>query len=120
MRHASVGDTALFEKGEKILQTVKQRSFNGNFFIDNEIRENGILKSGGKSTETCQYYAFFFGIATPDSHPELWKKIVNEFGPDRVKRGLYPEIYPSNAFIGNYLCRFVNDVLQKEVKKLRR
>ncbi len=100
---ALYGDAALTAKGEKILQTVRQRAFNGTFFTDHEIRQNGVLLSDGKSTETCQYYAFYFGIATPESHPELWKKLITEFGPDREKRGLYPEIYPANAFIGNYL-----------------
>ena len=33
----------------------------------------------------------------------LWKRLRDEFGPDRTKQGLYPQIYPANAFIGNYL-----------------
>jgi alpha-L-rhamnosidase len=54
-------------------------------------------------TETCQYYAFFHGIATPKSHPELWKKLTDEFGPERQAKGLYKDVWPSNAFIGNLL-----------------
>ena len=54
-------------------------------------------------TETCQYYAFFHGIATPKTHPELWKRLTDEFGPERKAKGLYKEIWPSNAFIGNLL-----------------
>ena len=38
-----------------------------------------------------------------ESHGELWNRLCTEFGPDRQQKGLYPEIYPSNAFIGNYL-----------------
>jgi len=34
---------------------------------------------------------------------ELWNTMVNDFGPDRKQTGKWQEIYPSNAFIGNYL-----------------
>ena len=54
-------------------------------------------------TETCQYYAFFHAVATPKTHPELWKRLTQEFGPERQKKGLYKEVWPSNAFIGNLL-----------------
>ncbi len=100
---ALYGDPTLTKKGEKIAQTIRERAFDGSFFVDNEVRENGELRLTGERTETCQYYAFFCGVATPDSHPGLWKVMTEEFGPDRSKKGLYPEIYPSNAFIGNYL-----------------
>lgn len=96
-------DDALTEKAKKIAETVRRRSFDGSFFVDNEIRRDGILTSTGERTEVCQYYAFFCGIATPESHPELWRKLTEEFGPERAQKGLYPEIYPANAFIGNYL-----------------
>ena len=29
--------------------------------------------------------------------------LLTKFGPHRMEQGLYPEIYPSNAFIGTYL-----------------
>ena len=29
--------------------------------------------------------------------------MATEFGPHRAELGLWPEIHPSNAFIGNYL-----------------
>ena len=60
------------------------------------------MKSG-ICTESCQYYAFFTGIATPESHPKLWNILINEFGPKRISEGLYKEIAPSNAFIGNFI-----------------
>lgn len=92
------------EKGEKLLQTVGEKSFDGEFFVDNAVyNEAGIAVNTGQRTETCQYYAFFTGTATPDSHRELWRKLTEEFGAKRSEKGLYPEIYPSNAFIGNYL-----------------
>jgi alpha-L-rhamnosidase len=46
---------------------------------------------------------FYFGVATPDSHGTLWRILTEEFGPDRIKQGLYPQIYPANSFVGNYL-----------------
>ncbi len=96
-------DQTLLQKGERLVETIRARSFDGQFFVDNEVREDGVLRLTGERTETCQYYAFFFGIATPDTHPELWRVLTEEFGPHRAKQGLYPEIYPSNAFIGNFL-----------------
>jgi len=96
-------DMPLIEKAEKIAQVVRERSFDGSFFVDNELRTENGLKSSGERTETCQYYAFFCGIATPEEYPELWRILTQEFGPKRTEKGLYPDIYPSNAFIGNYL-----------------
>lgn len=74
-----------------------------NFSEINEVYENGELKSTANRTETCQYYAFFTGVATKELYPELWKTLTAEFGPDRLQKGLHPEIHPSNAFIGNFL-----------------
>ena len=96
-------DAALVEKSAKLKDVIRQRSFDGTFFVDNEVYKDGVPVSSGERTETCQYYAFFTGVATPETYPELWKKLVEEFGPDRAEKGLYPQIYPSNAFIGNYL-----------------
>ncbi len=98
------GDDALLAKAEALKATILERSFNGEFFVDNEVyNEDGVPVSTGETTETCQYHAFFFGIATPESHPELWQKLTTDFGPQREKTGLYPKVYPSNAFTGNLL-----------------
>ena len=96
-------DEELMQKAEKLKITVRERSFDGEFFRDNEVYENGSLVSTQNRTETCQYYAFFTGVATKELYPELWRTLSTEFGPDRVKNGVYPEIHPSNAFIGNFL-----------------
>lgn len=95
--------TELYIKGEKIAKTVLEQSFNGEFFCDNAIRKNGKLKLSGECTEVCQYYAFFFGIADKKKHPKLLETLINDFGPKREKKNKYPNIYPANAFIGNYL-----------------
>ena len=54
------------------------------------------------TTEVCQYYAFYFHLASPQTHPELWQILLNEFKPDRKKNN-YPAVFRANAFIGNYL-----------------
>ena len=38
-------------------------------------------------TEALQTYAFYFGFATPQSHPELWRRYVDELGPARTVDG---------------------------------
>lgn len=97
-------DKAAYDKGEALRKLIIERSYNGEFFVDNEVyNENGVPVSSGETTETCQYHAFFFDIVTPESHPELWKKLSTEFGPEREKNGLYPKVHPSNAFTGNFM-----------------
>lgn len=93
----------LYDKSEKIVKTVLEQSFNGEFFCDNAIRKNGKLELTGECTEVCQYYAFFFGIADKKTHSKLLETLINDFGPNRLKNNKYPSIYPANAFIGNYL-----------------
>ena len=88
----------------KVRETVRRQSWTGKWFCDNAVRQNdGTLKLSGECTETCQYYAFFFRTATKELYPELWRTLVDDFGPRRKKTKLHPEIWPSNAFIGNYL-----------------
>jgi alpha-L-rhamnosidase len=94
----------LAAEAEKVRETIRKQSWNGKWFCDNAIRQkDGSLKLSGECTETCQYYAFYFRTATPKTHPELWKTLVEDFGPKRKETGKYPKIWPSNAFIGNYL-----------------
>lgn len=93
----------LNKKAERIKEKILRQSYDGLFFQDNAVREDGVLTLTGKYTEVCQYYAFFFGIATKESHPQLYEILLNEFGPQRNLQEVYPEVYPANAFIGNYL-----------------
>ncbi len=97
-------DAELKEKAVRIRQTINTMAMTeSGFYCDNAYRKDGKLVLSGERTETCQYYAFFFDCATPESHPWLWNTMVHDFGYDRKETGAYPEIYPSNAFIGNYL-----------------
>ncbi len=85
-------------------KTVVAQSFDGNWFVDNAVRQaDGSLKPSGERTEVCQYYAFYFDVATPETHGDLWRRLREEFGPQRASSGAHKEIYPANAFIGNYL-----------------
>lgn len=104
------GRPDLADEAKRIRATVLKQSWTGQWFCDNAVRQkDGSLKLSGDCTETCQYYAFFFGTATKATHPALWKTLMEDFGPrrydpaDRRKLLKYPEIFPSNAFIGNYL-----------------
>lgn len=98
------GNDEWLKKSDNIREAVLQQSYNGEFFVDNAIREeSGELTVTANTTEACQYYAFFFNVATPESHPELWEKIVNDFGPNRDDKVTYPDVFRANAFIGNYL-----------------
>ena len=98
------GHPELLTKSETIKKTVRAQSLRNGFFVDRALRkDDGTLLIDSETTETCQYYAFYFGVATPETDPALWNIMLNEFGPQRDLEKTYPEIYPSNAFIGNYL-----------------
>ena len=97
------GRADLVAKAKKVRATVLAQSYDGTWFHDNAVRKDGKLVLGEATTETCQYYAFFFGTATPATHPKLWKRLVTEFGPARKETKAHPAVAFSNAFIGNYL-----------------
>ncbi len=93
----------LIEQAERIREVIRRQSFDGEFFVDNAVRKDGRLQVTRNRTEVCQYFAFFFDVATPQTHGELWKKLVHQFGPNRKKTNAFAEIHPANAFVGNYL-----------------
>lgn len=105
-------DAALNEQAEQVRETIRQQSFDGEYFVDNAIRgKGGKLALSGEHTEACQYYAFFTHTATPESHPDLWKRLRDEFGPVRKQTNAYADVPFANAFIGNYLR---NELLSRE------
>ena len=94
----------LAKKAEALRKTIKDIAFDGEFFRDNSVineADEAVLQNN--RTETCQYYAFFTGTATKEEFPELYNKMINEFGPARDAEKQYPDVYEANAFIGNYL-----------------
>ena len=106
------GDEKLLSESAELKKVIEKQSFYNGFFCDNAVYgEDGRLHLSGQCTECCQYFAFYFEIATPDTYPTLWKTLVDDFGPDRKQSGKWPQIYFANAFIGNYLrlellCQF--------------
>ena len=95
----------LAEKADRIAATVRSMSLMENgFYCDNAVRnEAGVPVLTGNTSETCQYYAFYFGIATPETDGELFRILREEFGAFRDQAVSYPTVHKSNAFIGNIL-----------------
>ena len=101
---ALLGDAALGTRGAAVRETAARLAWNGEWFEDNAVRdESGALRPAGHVTETGQYYAFYFGAATPESHPGLWERLCAEFGPSRDATRVWPDIAQSNAIPGAYM-----------------
>lgn len=99
------GDEKYLKKAEKIKTVIRRQAYFNGFFHDHAVHcEDGSLKVISEDvTETCQYYAFYTGIASKEEDTQLWNILLNDFGADREERGLWKEVYPANAFIGYYL-----------------
>lgn len=93
----------LTAKAERIRETIRRQSFDGQFFVDNAVRRDGKLQVTQNHSEVCQYFAFFFGVADPQSHAELWNTLCQRFGPDRAQTKAFPEVHVANSFVGNML-----------------
>ena len=98
-------DEEYSKKAKKIKEEINKQSFFNGFYHDHAVRnEDGVLQVVETDiTETCQYYAFYLGCATKETHSELFNVLVNDFGAERAKTGKWKEIHASNTFIGNYL-----------------
>jgi len=91
-------------KAARVRETIRGQSLKERFFADNAVRkEDGSLEVTQNFTEVCQYFAFFFGVAEKERDSELWRILMEDFGPKRQERGLWPEVHPANMFIGNML-----------------
>ncbi len=88
---------------EKIRAYIKQNAFNGEFFVDNLIRdEKGGLRQTGLLSEVCQYYAFWFNCITREEYPWLYEELMERLGVNR-QEGYRPEIGVSNVLYGLYM-----------------
>ena len=97
-------DPGLCEEAERLREKIREMSMTpSGFFSDNAIRQDGKLVTTGERTEVCQYYAFYSGTATPQTYPELWRILTEEFGPRRIERGIYTDVYEANSLPGNYM-----------------
>ena len=90
-------------QAEALRSVIRRQSYDGEFFVDNAVRQGGKLVPTHNRTETCQYYAFYFDTASMEEYPKLWERLQSAFGPKRWTTGAYPDIPPSNAFMGNLM-----------------
>ena len=98
------GDGELSIEADRLRAEIRRQSLGELFFCDNAVYgEDGVARLSGEITESCQYYAFFSGVATPAEDAELWKTLIRDFGPDRKKTNKWDNVYFANAFVGNYL-----------------
>lgn len=91
------------EIADKTEKAIYDYAFNGKFFVDNAFRINGRLERNTEWTETCQYYAFYFGFADKERNPNLYETMFEKIRTYRFVGDEYPNMYPSDAFIGVYL-----------------
>jgi alpha-L-rhamnosidase len=93
----------LTDQAKTIRAVVEAQSFDGSYYVDNAVRQDGKLQVTRNRSEVCQYFAFYFGLASPRKHPALWRTIRDQFGPERKTTGALPDIHSANAFVGNML-----------------
>ncbi len=96
-----LGEPGLMEKGAKLKKLIKETAFNGEFFVDNAIRDeaNRLLLTR-HTTETCQYYAFYFGITKKEDNLPFFEKMVSAFGERHDEARIFPKVYKSNVLMG--------------------
>ena len=98
------GDETLRLKSAQIKAAIRRLALRDDgFFADNAVLKNGVPVRTDNHTETAQYYAFFMGVASPETDPALFETMFTAFGPRRKETGAYPDMPASNAFIGNFL-----------------
>lgn len=90
-------------KAEKIRKTALARSFDGKLFVDNAVRESGVLRNTGNASEAGQYYAILFGgLDWQDSRYNTLRQFVRcGFPVEEIRKERL--FVPVNAFIGLYL-----------------
>ena len=99
-----LGRPDLAARAAAVRETAARLAWNGEWFEDNAVRgDDGALRLTGHVTETGQYYAFYFGAATPKTHAPLWERLRTEFGPSRDAAKTWPSVTPSNAIPGAYM-----------------
>ena len=118
------GQQIFAERATKMRETIRRQSLTADgWYCDNAVRQaDGTLKLSGERTETCQYYAFFTGVATKERDAKLWERLVRDFGSERIRNakwdcadnlwarlstpireGVWKEIWPANMIFGTCL-----------------
>lgn len=88
----------------QIRTVVAGQAFDGTFFVDQGLREDGALRPTANRTELCQYYAFTFGVASLATHGALWDTLRDAFGPHRDAGRTFSEVHPA-AMLNGYVLR---------------
>lgn len=102
---ADLYDSAEYQqKADRIHATTTHLAWNGRWFVDHAVRKNGSLQVAADSTETCQYYAFYFGAANPRDQENLWQILLSEFGPAPAKASDLP--WARANFLPGFHMRF--------------
>jgi len=91
-------------EAQRLRETIAAQAFDGAFFVDQALHEDGVLQRTEHSTETCQYYAFYFGVASPETHGALWEMLRRDFGPARDAERVHPDVHPA-AMLNGYFLR---------------
>ncbi len=97
LRSASrlLGEPRLATKAKKLEETIRALAWRDGRFVDNAVRDKeGKLTVSDHASEVCQYYAFYFGLASPQHEVELWRRLV---------RADYGALYPANVFVGKIM-----------------
>jgi len=116
------GRPELLDKAEKVAEKTRELAFDGEFFVDNAVKdENGVLRNTKHMSEAGQYYALLFGNVDIDApkYASLKKNLDNGFADfDAADR----HFVPVNAFIGLYLRILLlirlgkKDILENDIK----
>lgn len=89
------GRKDLLDKADKVRATIRRLSYDGRYFHDQMV--NGVRVE--QFSEACQYFAFFSDAATKDAYPELWHRLLADFGPGRAPEN----VFPVDMFVGRLL-----------------
>lgn len=89
----------------RVREAIRRAAWNGEWFRDFAVRQSdGSLTVADSCSEGCQYLAFFSGVAAPETHPELWKRLCSSFGP-KHGNAAFPKIAQTDLLFG-YCVRF--------------
>lgn len=85
----------LTAKADRIDATIRALAWRDGRFVDHAVRDkDGRLVVRDEASEVCQYYAFWFGLASPQRESALWRKLV---------RADYGALHPANVFVGKIM-----------------
>ena len=101
------GDTSMLERSNRVREMTKKRSWNGDVFIDNAVKdENGVLHNTENFSEAGQYYAILFGDLEWNDHiyDNLKTYISEDFERFRPDKEHFVRV---NVWIGFYLKMWV-------------